>query len=65
MPQIEIPIEPIENGRSSLAREVERLEKDGKQIREIQYPGWANYVNVIIALIWMMSPVAGVIFGIS
>ena len=41
MARIEIQLEPIAQGQAELAREVARLEAEGKQIQEIHYPGWA------------------------
>jgi hypothetical protein len=39
--RIEIQLEPITEGQAELAREVARLEAEGKQIQDIRYPGWA------------------------
>jgi hypothetical protein len=41
MPAIDIQLEPVEVGKAEVAREVARLEAEGKQIQEIRFPGWA------------------------
>lgn len=47
--RIEVQLEPIAEGQAELAREVARLEAEGKQIQEIHYPEWATNDLGIVA----------------